>query len=406
MDFVTQAPTQQSVPAVPRPDVAAQRPDGAWGHERVQTSGHPLDPGTRAFMEPRFGHDFSRVRVHADASAAEAAQAMHARAYTVGQDIVFGAGQYAPSTRKGRELLAHELVHTIQQTSSLGVSTAQLDNQPSSSEEIEAGQVAHSVLRQATPVPDPIAIRTGLTPMRTWDQPGPQDCTGIAPDVFLTKVVVEQEGSQNVTLQWSDGHLDSGPCSTGKGQCCVDSTTPGGVTCSVARSRQFGSNCTPITQGEPYPITDRYLSYNGWEFWSTFVRSRGIGLHQHHTITGNPISHGCVRLQRETARLIFCGARQNQTVVEVRGFSRPDCSDPQLRSQWQEDFANAAANPSDGETPEDRRGIPGKRTRGRQGLTEAHGRPVGGAWGGASARPRDSRPGGGGGQGLVAGCWS
>ena len=73
-------------------------------------------------MEPRFGHDFSRVRVHADGTAAHAARAMRARAYTIGQDIVFGSGQYAPATTEGQKLLAHELTHVVQQNAG-GVST-------------------------------------------------------------------------------------------------------------------------------------------------------------------------------------------------------------------------------------------------------------------------------------------
>jgi hypothetical protein len=66
-------------------------------------------------MAARFGHDFSRVRVHTDASAAQSARAIDARAYTVGRDIVFGAGQYRPQTDSGRQLLAHELAHVVQQ---------------------------------------------------------------------------------------------------------------------------------------------------------------------------------------------------------------------------------------------------------------------------------------------------
>jgi hypothetical protein len=84
-------------------------------HEVLRSPGQPLDAATRAFMEPRFGHDFSRVRVHADAQASESAQAVHALAYTVGQDVVFRSGQYQPQTA-GRHLLAHELVHVVQQT--------------------------------------------------------------------------------------------------------------------------------------------------------------------------------------------------------------------------------------------------------------------------------------------------
>lgn len=84
-------------------------------HDMLRTSGHPLDASTRAYMEARFGHDFSRVRVHADAVAAESARAVNALAYTVGSHVVFAKGQYAPSSSGGRDLLAHELAHVIQQ---------------------------------------------------------------------------------------------------------------------------------------------------------------------------------------------------------------------------------------------------------------------------------------------------
>jgi uncharacterized protein DUF4157 len=85
-------------------------------HESLSSAGHPLDTATRAFMEPRFGHDFGRVRVRTDAQAAAAAQAVRAKAFTVGADLVFGAGEYAPGTPGGRLLLAHELAHVIQQS--------------------------------------------------------------------------------------------------------------------------------------------------------------------------------------------------------------------------------------------------------------------------------------------------
>jgi len=81
----------------------------------LRSPGHPLDPATRAFMERRFGHDFGRVRVHSDARAAEAADALNAVAYTGNGDIAFGPGQYEPASTEGRRLLAHELTHVVQQ---------------------------------------------------------------------------------------------------------------------------------------------------------------------------------------------------------------------------------------------------------------------------------------------------
>lgn len=77
--------------------------------------GQPLDAPTNEFFASRFGHDFANVRVHADAVAARSARAVNALAYTVGNNIVFGAGQFAPGSRAGRELLAHELTHVVQQ---------------------------------------------------------------------------------------------------------------------------------------------------------------------------------------------------------------------------------------------------------------------------------------------------
>ncbi len=83
----------------------------------LRSPGQPLDAATRAFMEPRFGQDFSGVRVHSNAEAAESARAVNALAYTVGRDVVFGRGLYAPETGAGRRLLAHELTHVVQQRS-------------------------------------------------------------------------------------------------------------------------------------------------------------------------------------------------------------------------------------------------------------------------------------------------
>lgn len=84
-------------------------------HEVLRSPGRPLDPATYAFMEPRFGHDFSKVRIHNDAQAAESARAVNSEAYTIGSDVVFGAGHYVPHSSGGKFLIAHELTHSIQQ---------------------------------------------------------------------------------------------------------------------------------------------------------------------------------------------------------------------------------------------------------------------------------------------------
>jgi Domain of unknown function (DUF4157) len=88
----------------------------------LSSPGSPLDAGLQQDMGQRFWHDFSRVRVHTDAAAARSARDVNANAYTVGQDIVFGAGRFDPGTQSGRRLIAHELTHVVQQSAVLGTS--------------------------------------------------------------------------------------------------------------------------------------------------------------------------------------------------------------------------------------------------------------------------------------------
>ncbi|HEV2962022.1 MAG TPA: T6SS effector amidase Tae4 family protein [Candidatus Angelobacter sp.] len=100
-------------------------------HDVLGSVGRPLETSTRAFMEPRFGHDFSHVRVHDDASASFSAHAIGARAYTVGKDLVFARNEYAPASRAGRQLLAHELTHVVQQRESGGFAVQRAPAGPS-----------------------------------------------------------------------------------------------------------------------------------------------------------------------------------------------------------------------------------------------------------------------------------
>jgi hypothetical protein len=103
----------QAKPALPS-QIAGESSPGAV-ESVVNSPGQPLDASARRYFEPRFGHDFSHLRVHSDARAAVSARAFGASAYTLGPHVVFAQGQYAPSTLEGRKLLAHELVHVVQQ---------------------------------------------------------------------------------------------------------------------------------------------------------------------------------------------------------------------------------------------------------------------------------------------------
>jgi hypothetical protein len=114
-------------------------------HDVLSSQGQPLNTDSRTFFEPRFGHDFSRVRVHSDAKAEKSARELNALAYTVGHDVVFGAGLHQPETAKGKELLAHELTHVIQQNASSETIPSRKDSSSSSSES-EARQAAQAVV--------------------------------------------------------------------------------------------------------------------------------------------------------------------------------------------------------------------------------------------------------------------
>jgi outer membrane protein OmpA-like peptidoglycan-associated protein len=101
--------------AIRRPPSALPADVGDWGPSTGLRAGRPLEPDVRKSFERRFDHDFSSVRVHADAAAASSARTAAAEAYTVGSDVVFGAGMYRPHAHAGQRLLAHELAHVVQQ---------------------------------------------------------------------------------------------------------------------------------------------------------------------------------------------------------------------------------------------------------------------------------------------------
>ncbi|MBE0525083.1 MAG: DUF4157 domain-containing protein [Methanosarcinales archaeon] len=94
---------------------AETTPDFESRINSIRGGGKSLSKSSRAFFEPRFGADFSGVRVHTDGQAASTAKSVNAKAFTVGHDVVFGAGQYMPDNVSGQKLLAHELTHVIQQ---------------------------------------------------------------------------------------------------------------------------------------------------------------------------------------------------------------------------------------------------------------------------------------------------
>jgi len=128
----TNGPGQDSVPSIV--------------YEVLRPPGQPLDATARTLMEPRFGHDFSSIRVHTDQQAGLSAAAVGARAYTIGRHIVMGSGEYQLASPAGQRLLAHELTHTIQQGESAGAAQSLTLGDPNASAEREADRAAGMVV--------------------------------------------------------------------------------------------------------------------------------------------------------------------------------------------------------------------------------------------------------------------
>ena len=133
-----------------------------------EASGHPMDPSTRNFMETRFGVDFGSVRLHTDAPTAESAKALHARAFTVGNDIGFAHGQYSPGSQAARSLLAHELAHVVQHSAPVAGMPAILRYADGPEQATaSAGLLRRQYIELACEV---IAdIQRGIEEGRTWD---------------------------------------------------------------------------------------------------------------------------------------------------------------------------------------------------------------------------------------------
>lgn len=176
--------TPLGAPAVQRKAASAE-PAGDAVQATLSSAGAPLERETRQFMESRFGHDFGRVRIHADGQAASSAQSVGARAYTVGNDLVFGRGRYAPATDAGRHLLAHELAHVVQQSGGATMMQRKLDV-----EDFDAGDFSLPTLK---------AYLAKVAPGRIEDK-GDSDDKARAIVAQWRKGVLQLDAAQKIAL--------------------------------------------------------------------------------------------------------------------------------------------------------------------------------------------------------------
>lgn len=301
-------------------------------HAVLGSPGRPLDPAIRAFMEPRFGHDFSQVRIHQNRAAIESARELKALAYTVGKSLIFGARQYAPETSAGRSLIAHELAHVVQQQGGQSGGPRPLAADDSSAE------------RNADGLADAALAGVPLGPIASSV---PRIQRRAAP--YIKKVTVHLAPTQSADLEWQGAAPDTAPgsdhftVSTGKGysdpvdepgtctrSCCSDPLTQ----CAPPWNQptRVGACCTYY--GNDFWTGTPLEEHNGWKWWTPIqphYSSRGIALHEHPEVTGQPIGHGCVRMEEANAKRIYEFSNGRRTNVTITGRAAPVACDADRR---------------------------------------------------------------------------
>jgi hypothetical protein len=252
-------------------------------------SGTALESALQEDMSQRFDHDFSNVRVHTDTAAAQSARDVNADAYTAGNNIVFAAGRYAPQSREGQRLIAHELTHVVQQ-----------------------GQTSARTIRRAPP-------KGGG---KTAKPKVPMVCGRRSRKVAgnsITKVILDV-GANTLKIEWADpkkippGSAGTHAISPGAGLCCVD--------CNVDTVSQTQDTlCTPKGKGTPWKVTgntDCHLPGFPTAKNPTYFQRKGIAIHSGNT-SSPPQSHGCARTSIEISELIHDNSVVGTTEIESNG---------------------------------------------------------------------------------------
>jgi len=343
---------------VKHPGHAGALPVPASAAAVVAGSGSPLEPGVRALMQDGMGHDFARVRVHTDASAARSAHALGALAYTVGEHIAFRAGRYAPGTHAGQRLLAHELTHVTQQRSGLLCQSADPDLAPGNRLETEARAAARALTQESDtgteyddepgldgelPHPDHTELAEiagalaeveslGVSDALTLTTSGSESAYGAASDATAGKTplagktdqvkktekrIVVNLDKQTATAMEDGKPVKTMPISSGKpghrtseGHFTINErdldhkSSKYGRCVEKSGSRDVSEGADACKKGEKYYGAP--MPY--------FQRFHGAeGFHQG-KLPGHPDSHGCVRLSRDNAKWLWDWADENTNV--------------------------------------------------------------------------------------------
>lgn len=297
------------------PDALRQTAAPPIVHEIVNSPGKPLDPTTRSYMEPRFGHDLSKVRLHADSRAAESARKIRARAYTVGHQIVFGEGQLAPATQAGRRLLAHELTHVLQQSGNqYGAGDA------------KGGRVSHSAApanRVQRDAVDSMAAQVAREiDENAWSEPNPYRYIRERFD-DLSQSTEDNVGAAFIKLQADSGRLNRFAASA-EGRRTLDVLYDAVITGDVSDFEREQAGKIVEAKGKNRPAPDR----------ATLSRLRDPMIfpiaNQHYfsdcyaTLQAKLLPSGRVRVYYDTVRVFRCEEFRKEMNTLFRHHSRDE----------------------------------------------------------------------------------
>ena len=251
----------------------------------LNSLGQPLSESSRQFFEPRFGQDFSNVKIHTDSVAAKSAQSINALAYTTGNNIVFNHGQYSPNSESGQKLMAHELTHVVQQ-----------------------GNLSLNRNVQASPDASPAKTKAAPKPRATAQG---FNGTTTGPYIQSIEVIIHPKSKSVVTLKWANADKITGlpttlHASPGAGLCSTD--------CSdVAKSKVDGSHCTPLGKHTILGYAKSLSGYPTATHVSWIDMNRAIAFH-YFNVPDYPASHGCIRMSHDELGAEWI---QNNTIKNV-----------------------------------------------------------------------------------------
>ena len=276
--------------------------------DAARVGGEPLPQPLRSYFEPRFGLDFSAVRLHTGAEASQAANDLQARAFTVGRDIVLGDGEYRPDSHEGRSLLAHELAHTVQQGAVPGA----------------AAKAAPHVARQPKQ-DEPAAPASPWKPGTQCDRENRENTD--FPRTYIDRVSIDLgDMTSGLTLSWVNPTgltLPTGgfAISPGAGLCCDNCD-------DEATSRLAHHNCTPKGSWRVHN-KGCLLPGSDWARNPTYFSRAGIAIHNGEPyLPGHPASHGCVRTTEEASRIVH-----DNSIYSARYRADPERGLPDRRTE-------------------------------------------------------------------------